>query len=200
MNSIELQAIPTRLTMENSPLECKVEEEKILSITAGQKSDLFTSPRGDTPMNNSPRALFPTQDNFLLSACVEVDFQSTFDAGALVIYVNDKTWAKLCFEYSPQKQPMVVSVVTRGASDDCNSVVIEGNQVYLRIAKMDRAFAFHFSTDRQFWHMVRHFTLGELKNPRIGFSSQSPTGEGCTATFSEISYETRRLKNIRSGE
>ena len=200
MNSITLQAIPAELTIENLPVKYNVEKESILSLSAVQKCDLFTSPRGETPLNNSPRLLFTPQGNFLLNAKVEVDFHATFDAGVLLIYENDESWAKLCFEYSPQKEPMVVSVVTRGASDDCNSVVIEGKQVYLRIARMDRALAFHFSTDGQFWHMVRHFTLGELKNPRIGFSSQSPTGEGCTATFSEISYETRTLKNIRSGE
>jgi hypothetical protein len=33
-----------------------------------------------------------------------------------------------------------------------------------------------------------------------GFSVQSPTGDSCTATFSEIRYEARKLKDIRSGE
>ena len=57
------------------------------------------------------------------------------------------SWAKLCFEYSPQREPMVVSVVTRGLSDDCNSFVVDGATVWLRIARVGSAFAFHASTD-----------------------------------------------------
>jgi regulation of enolase protein 1 (concanavalin A-like superfamily) len=200
MDSLRLQPIPAELHWENPPLDWKVDQERILSITAGKKTDLFSSPRGDVVKNNSPRALFRPQDNFLLSAKVDVDFQGTFDAGVLIIYADRETWAKLCFEYSPQRQPMVVSVVNQGFSDDCNSVPIDGNQVYLRIARLGRAFAFHFSIDGQFWHLVRHFTLGDLDKLAIGFSSQAPTGDRCIAMFSEIRYETRTLKDIRSGE
>ena len=45
---------------------------------------------------------------------------------------------------------------------------------------------------------MRHFALdGE---PRAGFLAQSPTGEGCTATFEEIRLEAGRLRDLRSGE
>ena len=199
MNAPVLSVIPEELQWENPPVAWQVEGE-MLTITAGKLQDLFTSPAGDAPKNNSPRALFAPKGNVLLSAKVEVDFTSKFDAGVLIIYNDEKKWAKLCFEYSPQQQPMVVSVVNNGISDDCNSVVIHGNQVYLRIARIEQAFAFHFSTDGQFWHMVRFFTLGELDNLRIGFSSQSPTGEGCMSTFSEIVYENKTLADTRSGE
>jgi regulation of enolase protein 1 (concanavalin A-like superfamily) len=123
-----------------------------------------------------------------------------FDAGVLQVRERDDLWAKLCFEYSPQNQPMIVSVVTRGASDDCNSAVIDGDEVYLRIAVNPKTIAFHHSRDGRYWHLVRYFTLGALANPRVGFSAQSPTGERCTATFAEISYKAGRLGDIRSGE
>jgi len=201
MNSFHLAAVPTELHWGNSPLDWKVEQDNILTITAGEKTDLFSDPQqGNFSINNSPRALFTPQGNFLLSAKVEVDFRSTFDAGVLVIYENDEIWAKLCFEFSPQKQPMIVSVVNRRLSDDCNSVPIDGNHVSLRIARVDQTFAFHFSTDRRFWHLVRYFTLGKLHNLAIGFSSQSPTGQGCTTVFSEITYTKSTLEDIRSGE
>ncbi len=58
---------------------------------------------------------------------------TTYDRGRCSCTAHDALWAKLCFEYSPQGQPMVVSVVTRGVSDDCNSVDIAGNSVYLRV-------------------------------------------------------------------
>jgi hypothetical protein len=47
--------------------------------------------------------------------------------------------------------------------------------------------------------MVRYFTLGERQNLEIGFLSQSPTGEGCTSTFSEITMLPQLLSDIRLG-
>jgi hypothetical protein len=39
---------------------------------------------------------------------------------------HDALWAKLCFELSPQHQPMIVSVVTWGTSGDCNAAPSTG--------------------------------------------------------------------------
>ncbi|MCP4400360.1 MAG: DUF1349 domain-containing protein [bacterium] len=200
MTSFSLHAIPSELSFEVAPVDWNLNEEETLSITSGAETDLFTAPDGRVTIDNSARALFVPQEDFLLSAKVKVDFASQFDAGVLILYDTEKAWAKLCFEYSPQQQPMVVSVVNRDFSDDCNSVPVDGNEVYLRVSGKDRAFAFHFSTDGKFWHMVRFFSLGELQNLRIGFSSQSPTGQGCRSEFSEIHYGPNILTDNRNGE
>ena len=34
-----------------------------------------------------------------------VDFAATYDAGVLVLHERDDLGAKLCFEYSPQREP-----------------------------------------------------------------------------------------------
>lgn len=199
MKTFEISTLPASLEWDIIPEEWSL-KGGVLSISARAQTDLFSNPNGDTPINNSLRALFvPPAGDFLLSAHVEVDFQSTFDAGVLLVYDHEGSWAKICFEYSPQGQPMIVSVVNKGVSDDCNSVPIDGNRMYLRIAKIGETFAFHFSHDGQFWHMVRYFTLGKLQNLRAGFSSQAPTGEGCTAKFSKISYVAETLSDTRSG-
>ncbi len=95
---------------------------------------------------------------------------------------------------------MIVSVVTRGLSNDCNSTVIDGNAVYLRVARMGGAFGLHYSLDGKYWNMVRYFTLGKVENLRVGFEAQSPTGEGCNVVFSEIAYRPDLLKDMRTGE
>jgi regulation of enolase protein 1 (concanavalin A-like superfamily) len=95
---------------------------------------------------------------------------------------------------------MVVSVVNRDFSDDCNSRVIDGNQVYLRVVRLDSAYAFHASDDGHVWSLIRYFSLGDNIEAAVGFSAQSPTGQSCTATFDEIHYEARKLADIRSGE
>jgi regulation of enolase protein 1 (concanavalin A-like superfamily) len=201
MTVFTLPSVPGELYWKNPPLEWQVEPGPSLAILAGESTDLFSDPGGTVAKDNAPAALFaPPDENFLLSARVTVAFASAFDAGVLQVRERDYLWAKLCFEYSPQGQPMIVSVVTRGTSDDCNSVPIQGQTVFLRIARNAQTFAFHYSLDGRYWHMVRYFTLGRLGALRVGFSSQSPTGQRCRAVFAEISYRAGTLADNRSGE
>lgn len=197
-----LSVLPDELQWKNDPVDWKVGADNSLSITAGAKTDWFVEPSGsDWVKSNAPAALFnPPGGDFLLSAKVTVNFTSTFDAGVLMLYERDDLWGKVCFEYSPQNQPMIVSVVTRGFSDDCNSTVIDGNSVYLRVARLKTAFVFHYSLDGTYWNFVRYFTLGTVENLRVGFLAQSPWGEGCNAVFSEIAYRLDTLKELRNGE
>jgi regulation of enolase protein 1 (concanavalin A-like superfamily) len=93
---------------------------------------------------------------------------------------------------------MVVSVVTRGVSDDCNSWPVDGDSIWLRVARLGRAFAFHASHDGMTWQLVRHFAL-DAEEPAVGFLAQSPTGQGCAASFASIHYLPQRLADLRSG-
>jgi regulation of enolase protein 1 (concanavalin A-like superfamily) len=174
---------------------------KSLTIVAGPRTDRFADPQGLTPpVLCAPALVGEATGDYLLSARVSVDFAATYDAGVLLLHADDRAWAKLCFEYSPQGEPMVVSVVNRGVSDDCNSFVVDGNRVWLRIARLGPAFAFHASTDGARWSFVRHFALAPGGEPAVGFAAQSPTGEGCSVTFDEIRFAAARLGDLRSGE
>ncbi len=172
---------------------------KTFTVTAQAKTDWFVDPNGAAHFDNAPALLFDADKDFTLSSKVTVDFKSTYDAGVLCFYQHPKSWAKLCFERSPQGSPMIVSVVTKGTSDDCNSVPMTENSIYLRISKIGGTYAFHFSSTGDFWHMVRYFAL-ENALLKAGFLAQSPTGDGCKVKFSEIKLEYKTLKDIRSGE
>ena len=201
MTPFTLPGIRADLHWQNPPADWSVEREGCLTILAGADTNWFIDPGGARIEDSAPCALFvPPDANFLLHAKVAVGFASTFDAGVLQVRERDDWWAKLCFEFSPQHQPMIVSVVTRGVSDDCNSEPIAGNEVYLRVAKTPRVLAFHFSRDGRRWNLVRYFTLGALENLRVGFSSQSPRGLGCKTVFSGVTYRPGSLRDFRSGE
>jgi uncharacterized protein len=172
----------------------------VLSIRAGARTDLFVDPSGGEAATNAPRLLGTADGDFLLSARLTVDFTARFDAGVLLLYVDDGSWAKLCFEYAPLNVPTVVSVVTRGVSDDCNSYPVEGNTTWLRVARQSGAFAYHSSTDGTTWQLVRHFALPPAAGVAVGFMAQSPEGGGCNATFDSIRYRQERLSDLRSGE
>jgi uncharacterized protein len=200
MHMFTLPALPAPLDWLNTPVAFAHDAQQ-LTLTAGGLTDWFVDPVGGMAKVNAPAALFTPRDNaFLFSARVTVAFASTYDAGVLALYERDDCWAKVCFEYSPQRQPMVVSVVTRGASDDCNSTIIDGQTVWLRLYRNGPALAMHYSQDGVYWHFVRHFTLGALAQPRIGLLVQSPTGSSCTATFDAIMYRGGALADLRNGE
>jgi regulation of enolase protein 1 (concanavalin A-like superfamily) len=113
-----------------------------------------------------------------------------------MFWADDHNWPKLSFELSPAKQPTMVTVVTRGRSDDCNSIAIPGDTVYLQIAKSGPAYVFYSSMDGKNWQVLRVFRLQEGLKPRIGFESQSPAGAGTEAVFSEILYVKKKIADI----
>jgi uncharacterized protein len=170
-----------------------------LTIAAGGRSDWFIHPGTGVRTLNAPALVGRTSGDFLLSARVEVAFASKFDAGVLALWRDELTWAKLCFEYSPESEAMVVSVVTRSTSDDCNSSIVEGGSVWLRISRIGREFAFHSSLNGTAWQLVRHFGLTPDDEIEVGFLAQSPTGDGCTATFSDIRFRAETLGDLRGG-
>ncbi len=195
---MHLDGLPFALNWMGTPVEQAI-EGGALTIISGPGTDWFADPAGVEPSVNAPALLGSPEGDFVLSARVEVDFKQTFDAGVLALWRDGTTWAKLCFEYSPQGYPMVVSVVTRGVSDDCNSTVVAGTSVWLRIARIGRAYAFHTSPDGVSWQFVRYFAFGEGTALSVGFEAQSPLGEGCTVRFSDVRFNPTTLAELRDG-
>ena len=131
---------------------------------------------------------------------MRVDFASAFDAGVLFVHRSADHYAKLCFERSPDGEPMIVTVVTRGVSDDSNEPVIGDDAVHLRVARTGGIFAFHYSVDGERWRLSRLFGLGDPTGPvSVGFVAQSPTGDGCTAIFDRIRFVRSGLGDPRDG-
>jgi hypothetical protein len=196
---LTIAAVPMPLRWLRRPLRWRSDDGSSLTIVAGGRTDLFVDPGGASQARNAPCLVGPPGGDFQLSARVTVELAATYDAGVLLLHAHDQAWAKLCLERSPQGRPTIVSVVTRGVSDDCNSMVVDGPRVWLRVARMGAAFAFHASTDGAFWQLVRYFALEEAERAAVGFLAQSPTGEGCSATFDQIRYTPERLDDLRGG-
>jgi len=177
----------------------RLDEPGTLTAVAPAATDLFVDPAGDPPALSAPRALFaPPPGDWQLSARVRVDFAGMYDAGVLLLWSDERHWAKLCFELSPQGRPTIVTVVTRGESDDANGFTVDGAVVRLRVTRHGRAWAFHASTDGSYWQLIRYFALpGD--DVRVGFEAQSPVGAGCTVTFDEIRLVPERLADLRNG-
>ncbi|GAA5205300.1 DUF1349 domain-containing protein [Microbacterium kyungheense] len=177
-----------------------------VEVVAPAHTDLFIDPSGESgtaaeSMLNAVTLLgAPGAGDFVFSARVHAGFGAMFDAAVLLVWADERHWAKLCFEQSPAGTPMVVSVVTRGVSDDANSFTVDGDAVWLRISRVGRLFALHASTDGDWWHFVRAFALGDgIDEVRLGFEGQSPTGEGCRVSFERVSFARETLGDLRDG-
>jgi regulation of enolase protein 1 (concanavalin A-like superfamily) len=180
----------------------RLDEPGTLTALAPAATDLFVDPAGDPPALSAPRALFaPPAGDWQLSARVRVEFAGTYDAGVLLVWSGDRHWAKLCFELSPQGRPTIVTVVTRGESDDANGFTVDGAVAWLRVTRHGSAWAFHASTDGSYWHLIRYFALGTglRVGVEVGFEAQSPVGAGCTVTFDEVRLVSERLADLRNG-
>lgn len=198
---ITFPGLPFSLAAEGTP-PCGVHVDgDSVVLTGGPKSDLFIDPAGDGSGPDAGRFLgVPPPGDFCLRARVDVGFRTTFDAAVLLVHASASVWAKLCFEYSPQARPTVVTVVTRTSSDDCNSFEVDGTSVRLRITRSGRTWAFHASADGTRWRLVRYFSLGEHESgltARVGFLAQSPNGESCRAVFDEIAFSPGAPADLR---
>ena len=172
-----------------------------VAVDAAGGTDNFVDPAGSAAVVNGARALtLAPPAPWRFSAKVTVDFAARFDAGVLLLWIDERHFAKLCFERSPQGDPMVVAVVTRGESDDSNGWVVADSTAWLRItAVTSDVYAFHAGTDGETWQLARYFRLRGRIPARFGISAQSPTGSGCTASFSHFALSRTGLDDLRDG-
>ena len=179
-----------------------------VTVSAQPHTDIFIDPvsgsgavlNAESMLNAATLLGDVPEGDFQLSARVTVGFAATFDAGVLLLWGDERHWAKLCFEFSAAAEPMIVSVVCRGVADDANAFTVPGRSAWLRVSRIDRAYAYHASLDGKTWQMIRVFVLAdETSRMRIGFEGQSPTGDGCSVTFDEIRFRPERLADLRDG-
>jgi len=169
-------------------------------LTAAAGVDWTNDATGAPPFHTSTSLSFVPPHPFQLSARVSVPgARSTFDAAALTLWADEDHWAKLCFEYSPHGEAMVVSVVTDGYSDDANGPVVTGDDVWLRVSSVGDAYAYHYSLDGARWHFVRQFRLDAPAPLRLGFMSQAPMGETAVSRFAEVRLVADALPDVRDG-
>lgn len=180
--------------------DARVDARGALTLTSQGGVDWTNDATGGPAQQAATALAFAAPEgDFTLSARVRVTGErSTFDAGALALWSGPQRWAKVCNEYSPQGDSMVVSVVTNDFSDDANGAVFATDAVFLRIARIGPAFAFHYSLDGESWPFLRLFRLdADPSTLSVGFLAQAPMGAGATAVFDEIRFDRSSLRDLR---
>lgn len=196
---VGIPRIPVSLRWDGGPQSSYAPDGDGLVINAGPGTDLFIDPQRSGEALTAPRLLASARGDFLLIARVRAGCEQLADAAGLLVWLNDRAWAKFGLELSSQREPEVVSVVTRGTSDRCSGFVVDGDHIWLRVARVGAAYAFHASFDGSYWRLVRHFALYGSDEPSYGFTAQSPSGSGCSAGFDGITFQPRSLGDLRDG-
>jgi Uncharacterized conserved protein len=176
------------------------QEGSTLLLEAHPNKDYFVNPEDGAKTLNAAYYYKMVTGDFVLRAKVTHEFTSTYDACAFLAMQDDTTWGKLCFEKSDFETNAVVSVVTRGVSDDANSVNIDGKTVWLQMVRKGNIFGLHYSVDGEKFYMVRLFKLDCDDTIKVGLVAQSPTGDGGEFLFENITLENRRVENVRAGQ
>ncbi len=199
VNAVSIIAIPHKLIWENTPKSFSVSKDKIV-IEAGKKTDMFRDPNVSYNTDNAPKLLFEADNDFVLTAAIEHAFANKWDGGAIIIKQDSLNWIKFCFEKDYTGAKRVVSVVTKGISDDCNSIEMNSSKVYYKLAKADNVITLYSSPDGIRWLLIRHLQFDTSKGFKVGFLAQSPTGDRCEVTFSDIVYTIKKIKDPYLGE
>ncbi|WP_128658359.1 DUF1349 domain-containing protein [Paenibacillus sp. 598K] len=181
-------------------------ENGSLVIEAAPKSDFFcnngaTSEAGITPdsLHNAPFYYQEVTGDFVMRVQISHEFKDVYDAGVIMVMQDFQVWAKACFEKTDFDTNAVVSVVTNQTSDDANGCNIDGDTVWLQVARVGNNFAFHYSLDGRKFDMMRFFSLPVGETIKVGLVAQSPLGQGGARYFRHYSLQAVTVNNIRAG-
>jgi uncharacterized protein len=182
-----LKAIPHPYTLLENPKEFKVLSDNAIVMTAGKETDLHNPANGSYFRHNAPKFLFTPDANFVFSARVKPSFENQYDGGAILLYSDRENWAKVLLQYIDKKRILGISVIKDKITDDAYFIP-QGNDVFLRVTKVGKVFNFLTSPDGKAWTVIREFVYHKPEKLKVGFYSQSPTGNSCRVEFSDITY------------
>lgn len=172
-----------------------------LKITAPSKGDFFINPVDRSIVSNAPLYFREVHGDFVATALVRPDFSSVWNAAALMVHADSAHWIKLAFEHSDATGRSIVTVITRGNSDDANGAVLnDQEQVWLRIIRKGDVYALHWSADGQDYKMARLSALHPAKTVKIGMEAQCPAGPAAQHEFLYFSLEQKTVADLRKGE
>jgi regulation of enolase protein 1 (concanavalin A-like superfamily) len=190
------QTLISDLKWMNEPCTWSFDDRNALHISAPAMGDFFINPSGEEVKSSAPFLYTTIQGDFVMTTRVSVEMKEQYDSGCLMVMADDQNWAKLCNEFFAAKRS-ILSVVTKGDSDDCISGEAGTAKPYLRVARAGDCFAFHYSVDAQNWNLVRYFGMKCLSELKVGVVAQSPIGNGCEVVFEELTFSRQEQKDIR---
>ncbi len=172
-----------------------------LQVTATEKTDFFNNPENNEVSATAPLLFKEMAGDFVLTALVKPDFADIWNACALMVHIDSLNWIKFGFENSDATGKSIVSVVTRGVSDDSNGAVLnDAASIWLRIIRKGNIYAMHWSADGETFKMARLSAMPAAGLVKAGIEAQCPAGKPATHRILFLSIEERTVNDLRSGK
>lgn len=173
-----------------------------LRIEAAAKTDFFNDVDETTIIGNAPAALTAIDNtrSFTFTVRVQPTLAATYDAGAVLIWLDARNWLKVAMERDERGVTRIVTVRTVGTSDDNNHEPVRSPSVFVKISSDTKSIGVYFSEDGKRWQLARVFRNDYPAEISIGLSSQSPTGAGNRTTFTDTKLTDQSVRDFRSGE
>ncbi len=183
----------------HAPTEWQKLADGGLRIHAPACVDYFQDPAGRNSADSAPYLWMPVSGDLTVRAHIRHPFQSTYDAGAIMLRQDALHWAKLCFEATDFGTHAVVSVVTNGTSDDANGVDVTISDIWLQLVRRGNLIALHYALDGKSWRMVRLCCLALAADAQVGLVAQCPVGQGAVIDWLSFEAVDRLPADMRAG-
>ena len=184
----------------NAPAKVGFDKNEIHIITT-KGSDFFNNPEDGSITATAPFLFKEVSEDFIMTAHVKPDFNSVWNACALMVYKDSSQWIKFAFENSDATGKSIVSVVTNGVSDDANGVILnEDETIWLSILRKGDIYALHWSRDGKNFKMARLASLPNSGKVKIGMEAQSPVGDTADHRFLFFTLDYRTAQDLRAGQ
>lgn len=180
---------------------CKYEingNQLVMEAQAGK--DFFVNPLDGSVKADADFVYEEVKGDFVCRAKISLEHKTMYDAGVLLALEDERHWAKACFELGDYGFKSVCTVMTNGLSDDCNNITVEGDEIWLQLARTGNAFSVHYSFDGETYYMARLCSMPLGETLKVGFEAQSPAGNGGKRYFTDFVIERRTLENPRMGK
>lgn len=172
----------------------------IVYVTSEQKTDFFIDPESGKATATAPLLYRDIKGDFVATALVKPDFTDTWNAGALMVHIDESNWIKFAFERSDATGQSIVSVVTKGVSDDANGArLAESDSVWLRIIRKGDVYSMLWSEDGNHYTMARLTKMPNAPSVKVGVEVQSPLENKAQHEIHLFNIEHRTVENLRTG-
>lgn len=173
----------------------------ILRVEAGKNTDFFNNPEDGAISTSAPLLYEEISGDFVAKALVRPDFSNVWNAVSLMVYMDSLHWIKFAFENSDATGPSIVTVVTKGVSDDANGAIVsQQKEIWLKLIRKNNNYSMLWSLDDKEYKMARLTSLPATDKVKVGVELQCPVGESATHEVLFYHSEKKTVQDMRKGE
>ena len=194
-----IQAILSDMQWINEPSTFEI-ENGTLKVEAEKNTDFFNNPEDSTITSSAPFLYKEISGDFVATSLVRPDFSSMWNAIALMVHIDNDNWIKFAFENSDATGNSIISVVTKGVSDDANGAILEDqDKIWLKLIRKENIYSMLWSMDGKDYKMTRLTTLNDANPVKVGLEFQCPVAESAKHAVDYFQVEKTTVKNLRQG-